>query len=64
MHYNAGPGSVAAGHEMMRAVDKGNVKESNFTVYHLVKVNGKFISSPGLLNRREAEYLIYSKGIY
>lgn len=63
--FNAGPGSVAASHQMMRAVNAGKVTEVNFTAYEYVHDrNGKPVVSPGLLRRREDEYLMYSEGKY
>ena len=62
--YNAGPRSVLPGNEMMRAVNGGTVEEANFTAYRYIHVNGSPVVSQGLLNRREDEYHLYSKGIY
>jgi lysozyme len=62
--FNAGPGSVAANHQMMQAVNAGpgHVTEANFTAYKYIHVNGKPLVSQGLLNRREAEYKMFSEG--
>lgn len=60
--FNEGPVSVPKGNEMMRAVNAGHVSESNFTAYRYVKVKGRYGVSQGLLNRREREWVLYSKG--
>jgi RHS repeat-associated protein len=62
--FNAGPVSVKATNQMMRAVNAGNVTEENFTAYRFVHVNGQAVVSQGLLRRREDEYLMYSEGEY
>src|SRR4029077_12563104 len=60
--FNAGPASVAPGNEMMRAVNAGDVAEANFTAYRFIHVDGKAVVSQGLLNRRKAEYQMFSEG--
>jgi GH24 family phage-related lysozyme (muramidase) len=60
--FNAGPGSVAVNHEMMRAINLGWVHEENFTQYDKVTVNGEKEVSPGLLRRREEEWQMFSGG--
>lgn len=60
--FNAGPTSVAPGNEMMRAVNAGDVTLENFTAYRFIHVNGKAVVSQGLLNRRKAEYQMFSEG--
>lgn len=62
LRFNAGQVSVLPGNEMMRAVNAGSVTESNFTAYRYVHVNGKAVVSQGLLNRREAEWQMFSGG--
>lgn len=54
--------SVAPGNEMMRAVNAGDVTQDNFTAYRFIHVDGKAVVSQGLLNRRKAEYQMYSEG--
>lgn len=60
--FNAGPRSVLAGNEMMMAVNNGKVTQASFTAYEYIHVDGKPIVSQGLLNRRLAEYEMYSGG--
>jgi len=63
--FNAGAGAVARGNEMMRALYSGHVGESNFTVYHYAHdANGKLEAVHGLFARREAEWRLYSEGVY
>jgi lysozyme len=62
--FNAGPVSVKATNQMMRAVNAGHVTQENFTAYRFVHVNGQVVVSQGLLRRREDEYLMYSEGKY
>ena len=44
----------------------GAVQEGDFTVYYKAKnkKTGEMVPSPGLLARRKAEWIIFSKGIY
>jgi len=60
--FNAGGKSVLPSNQMMRAVNGGSVTEANFTAYRYIHVDGKPVVSQGLLNRREAEYQMYSGG--
>lgn len=60
--FNAGPVSVKASNQMMRAVNAGHVSEDNFTAYRFVHANGQPVVSIGLLRRREDEYQMYSGG--
>jgi RHS repeat-associated protein len=60
--FNAGGKSVLPSNQMMRAVNAGSVTESNFTAYRYIHVDGRAVVSQGLLNRREAEYQMYSGG--
>lgn len=62
--FNAGPTSVLPGNEMMRAVnlDLNWVSEQNFSVYNKVTINGEKVVSQGLVNRREAEWEMFSGG--
>jgi lysozyme len=63
--FNAGSRSVASDHQMMQAVNAGNVTEANFTAYRYIHDgDGMPIVSPGLLRRREDEYEMYSEGKY
>ncbi len=59
--FNAGPKAVSPKHEMMQAVNTGHVTGKNFTAYDKITVNGKKVVSRGLLQRREAEYKIFSE---
>jgi hypothetical protein len=52
-------GTAEGGHPPVNA---GSVTESNFTAYRYIHVDGKAVVSQGLLNRREAEYQMYSGG--
>lgn len=49
--------------EAPQAVNAGQVAAPNFTTYHLVRAHGRHVASRRLLNRREDEYRLYSKGI-
>jgi GH24 family phage-related lysozyme (muramidase) len=49
---------------MMQAVSAGKVTQANFTAYRFIKKDGKYVESQGLINRRKAEYLLYSQGVY
>jgi lysozyme len=60
--FNAGEGSVAASNQMMRAVNGGHVTEENSTAYRYIHVKGEAVVSQGLLNRRQAEYQMFSEG--
>jgi lysozyme len=54
----------AASHPVRVLNAGGAVRESEFTIYDHVKVNGKATVSQGLLARRKAEWNIFSKNIY
>ena len=58
---NAEPEAVSPKHEMMQAVNTGHVTGKNFTAYDKITVNGEKVVSRGLLQRREAEYKIFSE---
>ena len=62
--FNCGPRSVAGSLEMMTAVNNGRVTERNFTAYRYITVNGRQVVDEGLLARRQAEWLLYSQGVY
>lgn len=62
--FNCGPRSVAGSLEMMTAVNGGRLTERNFTAYRYITVNGKQVVDEGLLARRQAEWLLYSQGVY
>jgi GH24 family phage-related lysozyme (muramidase) len=64
--FNEGPAAVAPGNEMMRAIHAGRVTAHNFKEYSMGHIPGErgLHKIPGLLHRREAEWVLYSKGIY
>ena len=60
--FNAGPGAVSPSKQMMQAVNSGSVGLSNFMAYDKITVNGKLTVSQGLVNRRTAEFGLFSGG--
>jgi RHS repeat-associated protein len=62
--FNEGQVSVATGNEMMRAINGGGAGEANFTAYRYIHKNGRAVVDQGLLDRREDEWLLYSKEVY
>ncbi|MGH9473826.1 MAG: glycoside hydrolase family protein [Terriglobales bacterium] len=64
--FNAGAIAVRRGNEMMSAIHAGHVAAGNFAQYDLSRnpKTGRLGKSSGLLSRREAEWILYSTGIY
>lgn len=62
--FKAGAIGVGRGNEMMRAVHAGHARARNFLEYDMGTVNGRKPRIPGLLKRREADWIPCSKGIY
>ena len=62
--FNCGPRSVSGPLDMMNAVNNGRVGARNFTAYRYITVEGKQVVDEVLLARRQAEWLLYSQGVY
>ncbi len=64
--FSAGPSAVAPGHELMLAVHAGRITAHNFKEYSMGHIPGErgLHKIPGLLHRHEADWILYSKGIY